>query len=196
MELMRISTVPCHAGGTNPLLCRSSASKLYSFEASTQPAVVSPIFPRDSLCHHLRWYWDCIVRSSSNVEFFVGFRSTLEQNWNLHISFCVQVMESHLQDFQQLQAGFTMFRTVFLCTAGVPRHRLMPLFFFASLWASRVGTSESHVVLEVFQVLALRGAEQVASLIEDQYADDAPARNSKQWTLILEKPPHKSHTWM
>ena len=129
MELMRISTVPCHAGGTNTLPCRSSASKLYSFEASTQPAVVSPIFPRDSLRHHLRWYWYCIVRSSSNVEFFVGSRSTLERNWNLHISFCVQVMESHLQDFQQLQAGFTMFRTVFLCTAGVPRHRQMPLFF-------------------------------------------------------------------
>ena len=47
MELMRISTIPCHAGGTNPLLCRSAASKLYSFEASTQPAVVSQIFPRD-----------------------------------------------------------------------------------------------------------------------------------------------------
>ena len=46
--------------------------------------------------------------------------------------------------------------------------------------ASHVGTSESHVVLEVIQVVALRGAEQVASLIEDQYADDAPARNSKQ----------------
>ena len=45
---------------------------------------------------------------------------------------------------------------------------------------SHVGTSESHVVPEVIQVLALRGAEQVASLIEDQYADDAPARNSKQ----------------
>ena len=65
-----------------------------------------------------------------NVEFFVGSRSTLERNWNLHISFCVQVVESHLQDFQQLQAGFTMFRTVtFLCIAGVPRHRQMPFLF-------------------------------------------------------------------
>ena len=32
-----------------------------------------------------------------------------------------------LQEFQQLQAGFNMFKTVtFLCAAGVPRHRQMP----------------------------------------------------------------------
>ena len=76
-----------------------------------------------------------------------------------------------------------MFRTVtFLCSAGVPRHRQMPFLTRASciFMASHVGMSESHLVLEVFQVVALRGAEQVASLIEDQYADDAPARNSKQ----------------
>ena len=129
MELMRISTVPCHAGGTNPLLCRSAASKLYSFQASTQPAVFFPIFLRDSLRHHLRWYWCCcFVRWSMNVEFFVGsirLWKSLEC-----ISFCVQVMHSHLQEFQQLQAGFNMFRTVtFLCAfcaVGVPRHRQMP----------------------------------------------------------------------
>ena len=49
-----------------------------------------------------------------------------------------------------------------------------------SFMASHVCTSESHLVLEVIQALALRGAEQVASLIEDQSADTAPARNSKQ----------------
>ena len=68
-----------------------------------------------------------------------------------------------LQEFQQLQAGFKMFRSVtFLYMAGVPRHRQMPsIFMHASciFMSSHVSTSESHLILEVFQVLARRGVE-------------------------------------
>ena len=68
-----------------------------------------------------------------NVEFFVGWRSTLEISRSLKsISFCVQEMHSYLvlQEFQQLQAGFNMFRSVtFLYMAGAPRHREMPFSF-------------------------------------------------------------------
>ena len=100
------------------------------------------------------------------VQFFVGWRSTLEISRNLKsISFCVQEMHSYLvlQEFQQLQAGFNMFRSVtFLYMAGVPRHRQMPsISMHASciFMSSHVSASESHLILEVFQVHAFRGVE-------------------------------------
>ena len=220
MELMQISTVPCRTAGTNTLPCGSAAVEALQLPSFNTTGRFFPIFLRDSLRQHLRWYWHCcFVRWSSNVAFFIGsirLWKSLEC-----ISFCVQVLHSQslLQEFQQLQAGFTMFRTVtFLYVARAPRYRKMPLIFMHAsciFMSSHVCTSESHLVLEVFQVLARRVVEarcaqnavpevmispkiwfgQVAPLIQDQFLDDAPARNSKQWTF-LKNIPINPHTWM
>ena len=137
---MQISTVPSRTAGTNTLLCGSAAveaSKLPSFNptgrclsnlplgfSTPPPQVILVLLFRKMKyeCRVLRWMEiDSRNLSKSKIYQFLCPRDAF-------------ILYLVLQEFQQLQAGFNMFRSVtFLYMAGVPRHRQMPFFIYACI---------------------------------------------------------------